>query len=218
MALCCIGGVCVPYTAVVPLLLMGLKWFLGKLAEYGLLPHSVVHYLGLPIHSEKQNQQQQKQTSTSTSSCNNDSQPCCNGVKAPAAPNVTTGTVTVLESNDQFETFLQRNETLVIKFTATWCRPCQIIGPVFTELAAIYAAHFIEVDVDDLDQIAAKYNVAVMPTFCIVTPVITAAADAADNGGSNNDKNQPPTTRVETLTGSNEQRLRLFMETSLTKR
>jgi thiol-disulfide isomerase/thioredoxin len=40
MAVCCIGGVCIPYTALIPLLLYGLKWLLEKLVTSGLLPKS----------------------------------------------------------------------------------------------------------------------------------------------------------------------------------
>jgi hypothetical protein len=43
--LCCIGGVCVPYTAVVPILLLALKWLAQKLANYGLLPSAIGNLL-----------------------------------------------------------------------------------------------------------------------------------------------------------------------------
>lgn len=43
--LICFGGVCVPYTAVVPLVLLALKWVAVKLAQLGLLPKAVASYL-----------------------------------------------------------------------------------------------------------------------------------------------------------------------------
>lgn len=45
MALCCIGGVCIPYTAIIPLLLYGLQWVLQKLANMGLLPEAMCKQL-----------------------------------------------------------------------------------------------------------------------------------------------------------------------------
>ena len=39
--LICIGGVCVPYTAVIPLVVLALKWVAVKLAQMGLLPKAV---------------------------------------------------------------------------------------------------------------------------------------------------------------------------------
>lgn len=43
--LLCFGGVCVPYTAVVPLLVLALKWVATKMANMGLLPKAVADLL-----------------------------------------------------------------------------------------------------------------------------------------------------------------------------
>jgi thiol-disulfide isomerase/thioredoxin len=42
MPLCCVGGVCVPYSALVPLLLYGLKWIVQQLSSYGLIPSWII--------------------------------------------------------------------------------------------------------------------------------------------------------------------------------
>ncbi|KAI0765223.1 thioredoxin-like protein [Fomes fomentarius] len=63
----------------------------------------------------------------------------------------------------------EKNQPIFVDFFATWCGPCkasQVIAPVFEQLAADYPnAVFLKVDVDKLQQIAAKYNVTAMPTF-----------------------------------------------------
>lgn len=46
MSCLCIGGVCIPYTAVLPLLLIGLQWVATQLAKVGLLPDWVAKKLG----------------------------------------------------------------------------------------------------------------------------------------------------------------------------
>ena len=46
-----------------------------------------------------------------------------------------------------------------------WCKPCKTIAPKFSELSTLYQAHFCQVDVDDLDNIASKFRIAMMPTF-----------------------------------------------------
>ena len=59
-------------------------------------------------------------------------------------------------------------DTLVcVDFTATWCGPCKMIGPVFEKLATEQAgkAVFIKVDVDENDETAAAVGISCMPTF-----------------------------------------------------
>ncbi|KAK3546054.1 hypothetical protein QTP70_019976 [Hemibagrus guttatus] len=46
--------------------------------------------------------------------------------------------VIVIESKDEFEAALKNagNKLVVVDFTATWCGPCQMIGPFFKEVAS----------------------------------------------------------------------------------
>ncbi|KAJ3003097.1 UNVERIFIED_CONTAM: hypothetical protein HDU68_005883, partial [Siphonaria sp. JEL0065] len=54
----------------------------------------------------------------------------------------------------------------VVDFTATWCGPCKQIAPRFETLASQYPdANFLKVDVDELKEIAGRYQVSAMPTF-----------------------------------------------------
>ncbi|KAI0747126.1 thioredoxin-domain-containing protein [Daedaleopsis nitida] len=63
----------------------------------------------------------------------------------------------------------EKGQPIFVDFFATWCGPCKVIAPVFEQLAAQYpAAVFLKVDVDRLQQIAAKYNVTAMPTFYVI--------------------------------------------------
>ena len=61
----------------------------------------------------------------------------------------------------------ERELVAVVDFTAEWCGPCQAIKPFYTELAAKHkdAALFLKVDVDEMDDIAQEAGVAAMPTF-----------------------------------------------------
>jgi len=55
---------------------------------------------------------------------------------------------------------------VIIDFTATWCGPCKMIGPVFNELAEDAGnLTFIKVDVDEAEDISGKCGIKAMPTF-----------------------------------------------------
>lgn len=65
-----------------------------------------------------------------------------------------------------FDKVLEDNELVMVKFTAAWCGPCQIIAPIFEQLSKQTAnVKCIEVDVDHSQSIAAKHSVSSMPTF-----------------------------------------------------
>ncbi|CDK30587.1 thioredoxin family protein [Candidatus Babela massiliensis] len=54
----------------------------------------------------------------------------------------------------------------VIKFYATWCPPCQRLKPIIEEVSNDYAnsVKFFEVNIDEANHLAQKYNVRSLPT------------------------------------------------------
>ncbi len=56
---------------------------------------------------------------------------------------------------------------LVVKFSASWCPPCQRFGPIFQEVAKSLDKQvlFISIDIDAHQDIAARYNVKTIPTI-----------------------------------------------------
>lgn len=58
------------------------------------------------------------------------------------------------------------NKLTVVDAFATWCGPCKVIAPQVDELARKYGdVQFAKVDVDQLQEFAAEYNIRAMPTF-----------------------------------------------------
>ena len=65
---------------------------------------------------------------------------------------------------------LKENNLVVIDFWAEWCGPCRMLGPVIDELATEYDGKVVigKVDVDENNEIAAKYGIRNIPTILFV--------------------------------------------------
>jgi thioredoxin 1 len=72
---------------------------------------------------------------------------------------------------------LESDKPVVVDFTAAWCAPCRVMGPVLEELAAEREdVRFVTLDVDANQATAARYGVMSMPTFMVFDggePVLT---------------------------------------------
>mmetsp|Transcript_17411 Transcript_17411/g.20858 ORF Transcript_17411/g.20858 Transcript_17411/m.20858 type:complete len:201 (+) Transcript_17411:165-767(+) len=167
MSTICFGGVCIPYSAILPLIALAFKWIVTKVATLGLLPDLIVQKLGVV---------QSKDPAEGEACCGSNSGGGRSKKSRSKTSKATTAvehpqTVQVIESVEDWDNLFgeDKEENLVIvKFTAEWCKPCKAISPVYHKLATTFNATFVEVDVDEMDEIAASMNVAMMPTFLIL--------------------------------------------------
>ncbi|XP_055283684.1 thioredoxin-like [Moschus berezovskii] len=77
-------------------------------------------------------------------------------------------TVMQIESKYAFQEALNSagEKLVVVDFSATWCGPCKMIKPFFHSLSEKYSnVVFLEVDVDDCQDVTAECEVKCMPTF-----------------------------------------------------
>ena len=76
-----------------------------------------------------------------------------------------------LQITDQsFDALLKENEVVVVDFWATWCGPCQMVGPIIEELAADYEgrAAIGKCDVDANSELPAQFGVRNIPTILFI--------------------------------------------------
>lgn len=65
------------------------------------------------------------------------------------------------------ENFADKIKTgkVMVKFTATWCRPCQAIDPMLEEVAKDNTLY--KVDIDQNPEIAMQFKVKSIPTMIV---------------------------------------------------
>jgi len=77
--------------------------------------------------------------------------------------------ITNLTDTD-FDSFLANSKVpVLVDFTAEWCGPCKVIGPIVKALAEKYAGKLNvgAVDVDEAAKVTDRYNIQAVPTLLI---------------------------------------------------
>ena len=70
-------------------------------------------------------------------------------------------------TDDTFTSYIQTNESVVVKFGADWCMPCVRMKPVFQALDSKYNVQFAEVDIDLSKQIVSQNHIVSVPTIVV---------------------------------------------------
>lgn len=73
-----------------------------------------------------------------------------------------------IKSIEEFDILLNETYTpIVVKFTAPWCGPCQSLSPIVEQIKPEFVgrALFTEVNVDELPDLAKRYNIRSVPTM-----------------------------------------------------
>lgn len=71
--------------------------------------------------------------------------------------------------NSSFDQLIHSNKPVLIDFYATWCGPCQMLGPILKEVKDQLGdrVSIIKVDVDKNQELAAMQQVRGVPTMML---------------------------------------------------
>ena len=168
MPFICIGPVCIPWTAVVPIIVFVFQpiwvrlpepWRVAFRSRYGAFQDTmqalVWDKIGWKAKPKKA--------------------PASADPLAPAPADgdkllAQRGSVSGLHTDSEWKAALELTKTsgvpMIVDFTAVWCGPCQRIAPDFARLAkANPTMLFVKVDVDELEEVMQEAEVMAMPTF-----------------------------------------------------
>ncbi|WP_101772844.1 thioredoxin [Peptostreptococcus faecalis] len=72
----------------------------------------------------------------------------------------------VINGQDFIKNVKEGKGLAVVDFFATWCGPCNMLGPVFAEIAEEKKddAYFAKVDIDQSMELAQEFSVNTVPT------------------------------------------------------
>ena len=73
------------------------------------------------------------------------------------------------DTNNFNNDVMNSKHLVLVDFFATWCGPCQMVGPIVEQLSEeVPNVKFVKVDVDENTDIARQYRVISVPTFVLI--------------------------------------------------
>jgi thioredoxin 1 len=72
-----------------------------------------------------------------------------------------------VESADEFEQLVAGDERVLVDFYADWCGACQRIAGTVEDLAADSENPVVKLDVEELPELTASYDVEAVPTVIV---------------------------------------------------
>jgi len=80
----------------------------------------------------------------------------------------------LIVNQDNFQKeVLEFKGKVLVDFWASWCGPCQMLGPIIDEIGSEYKDKIkvVKIDVDENQNLALKYNISSIPAVLIFNEV-----------------------------------------------
>lgn len=162
MSAFCFCGICVPYSVIWPLVLFLIK----PIYEF------VLKFFGWDKVKDQNGSMCCKDgvcsfTPDSVKNSEKSSQSSSQDCKSGDNINNIDGNVFSLSGGlECFQDILKKNPNVIVRFTASWCKPCKEIEPYFNSLGEKFKnIIFLSVDVDDNNDVFEKYEGFSVPLF-----------------------------------------------------
>ena len=161
MAMICICGICIPYSSLIPILVVLFK----PIWDY------ISKYMGWD-KKQKNSGDTPNQCATKTDSCCSASNPEYNSKGDEGGDKISDNSSKYfadtnsiyLQDEMNWTDIIQSESYTVCKFTATWCKPCKRMQPVFEELASTYKnIRFVTIDVDEHAELFESLGIVGIP-------------------------------------------------------
>ncbi|GAB2227220.1 hypothetical protein Droror1_Dr00009033 [Drosera rotundifolia] len=80
------------------------------------------------------------------------------------------GNVHLITTKESWEEKLSQaskeGKIVIANFSASWCRPCRQVAPLYSELSEKYPSlMFLTVDVDEVSELSTSWDIKATPTF-----------------------------------------------------
>ena len=75
-----------------------------------------------------------------------------------------------IATNNSFDSLLLDSRLVIVDFWAVWCGPCRMLSPLLDEVEEEMADKIVvvKVNVDDADEVAARYRIMSIPTILFI--------------------------------------------------
>ena len=75
----------------------------------------------------------------------------------------------IVDENNFEEEVLNSGKTVLVDFYADWCGPCKMLAPVIDAVSETNTdVKFVKVNVDEIPDLAEKYEVMSIPTLVVI--------------------------------------------------